>query len=148
MPPYVFPGPGPGRPKGTHHGRIRALLVLDKMLEEEGNLELLRQSLQTLFTKNPSRFFEKFIMPLLPAQTKLTLDTEGVIAWRSFLTTTHIPDSSPSTMPVIDVSEPSAVDGASARPCLPPPSLSTVVEARPPATTAGSPPPTSSPSEA
>ena len=94
MPSNLPPGPGPGRPKGSHHGRIKALLVLDRLLEEEGNLELLRQSMQTLFTKNPTQFFQKFIMPLLPAQTKLTLDTEGVIAWRSFLTTTPTPDLS------------------------------------------------------
>jgi len=55
-----------GRRKGSVGGRVRALMVLDAMLNEEGNLEHLRAAPQANFSKDPIRFFCSFIMPLLP----------------------------------------------------------------------------------
>lgn len=76
-----------GRPKGTYNGRIRALATLDSFMSDPQVQNDLHAAFREAFQKNPMRFFRQIVMPLLPAQTKLTLDAEGVIAWRSFLTT-------------------------------------------------------------
>jgi hypothetical protein len=53
-------------------GRKRNLAVLEKALERE-------------FLKNPVAFFKGIIMPLLPKESKLELDRDGVIRWQSLL---------------------------------------------------------------
>ena len=37
------------------------------------------------FAKDPVRFFKTVIMPLLPKESKLKFDQEGVIQWKSLL---------------------------------------------------------------
>ena len=74
-----------GRPKGTAGGRIQALAALDEMLAKKKNRKTLVQALEQDFIENPVRFFKAIVMPLLPKESKLSFDHEGVVAWRSLL---------------------------------------------------------------
>ena len=75
-----------GRTKGAVGGRTRALLVLDSMLGEERNVERLREALQTMFDKDPAKFFRDIVMPLLPKESVGKLESgDKVIEWRGLL---------------------------------------------------------------
>lgn len=37
------------------------------------------------FDKNPLQFFKTIIMPLLPKESKMAVDHDGVIEWKSLL---------------------------------------------------------------
>jgi hypothetical protein len=74
-----------GRPKGSYGGRILALASLDKMMARRKNQNALIRALEKDFKSNPVRFFKTVIMPLLPRESKLSFDHEGVIQWRSLL---------------------------------------------------------------
>ncbi len=74
-----------GRPKGSYGGRIQALAALDRMLGKKKNQVVLTKALEEEFVKNPVRFFRNIVMPLLPRESKLKLDEEGVVQWRSLL---------------------------------------------------------------
>ncbi len=74
-----------GRPKGSYGGRIQALASLDKIVGRRKNLAALERALEVEFAKDPVRFFRSIIMPLLPKESKLELDREGVIRWQSLL---------------------------------------------------------------
>jgi hypothetical protein len=76
-----------GRPKGSCGGRARALAVLDKMLGKKRSETALLRALEEEFEKDPVRFFKTIVMPLLPKESKLKLDQDGVIEWRSLLDT-------------------------------------------------------------
>lgn len=47
-------------------GRRQALRELDKMLENEDNLDKLAVAFQKQFDRDPFKFFNKFVVPLLP----------------------------------------------------------------------------------
>jgi hypothetical protein len=74
-----------GRPKGSYGGRIQALAGLDKLLARRKNQKALINALEAELQANPVRFFKTVIMPLLPRETKLAFDHEGVIQWRSLI---------------------------------------------------------------
>jgi len=67
-----------GRPRGTGkpHGRVLALRLLDKMLEEEDVQVLLGQKFREAFRKNPVVFYERIIAPLLPRDVTLKSNPE------------------------------------------------------------------------
>ncbi len=69
----VSPNPT-GRPKGSLSGRLKALSLLDKMMGNPDNQKILSEALQSEFEKNPCQFYLKFIVPLLPKQSKLSID--------------------------------------------------------------------------
>jgi hypothetical protein len=74
-----------GRPKGSYGGRIQALAELDRMMGRGQNKRLLARALQEEFRKDPMGFFRSVIMPLLPKESKVAVDREGVITWRSLI---------------------------------------------------------------
>ena len=74
-----------GRPKGAYGGRIQALASLDRILGKRKNLASLERALEREFLKNPVAFFKGIIMPLLPKESKLELDGDGVIRGQSLL---------------------------------------------------------------
>lgn len=55
-------------------GRAQALAILDTLLEKETNRRALARSLQRRFSKNPARFFQVFVMPLLPKDSLLRIE--------------------------------------------------------------------------
>ena len=67
-----------GRPKGTCGGRARALVILDKMLGKKRSEAALMKALEQEFEKDPVRFFKTIVMPLLPKESKLNVDRDGV----------------------------------------------------------------------
>ena len=74
-----------GRPKGSYGGRIKALAALDRMLGKKKNQTVLMKALEKEFLNSPVRFFRTIVMPLLPRESKLKFDREGVIEWRSLV---------------------------------------------------------------
>ena len=80
-----------GRPRGTSGGRVQALAALDVMLAKKKNQRALVKALEDELLGNPVRFFKTIIMPLLPREARLSLENEGVIAWRSLLAESEAP---------------------------------------------------------
>ena len=76
-----------GRPKGSYGGRIQALAGLDKLLARKKNQKALIAALEADLQKDPVRFFKTVIMPLLPKESKLSLDNDGIVEWKSLLET-------------------------------------------------------------
>ena len=74
-----------GRPKGSYGGRIQALASLDKLLSRRKNQQALIKALEKDLQANPVRFFKTVIMPLLPRESKLSFDHDGVIQWQSLI---------------------------------------------------------------
>lgn len=74
-----------GRPKGSYGGRIKALAGLDKLLARHKSQKALIRALEAELHADPVRFFKTVIMPLLPRESRLAFDHEGVIQWRSLL---------------------------------------------------------------
>ena len=74
-----------GRPKGAFGGRVLALASLDRLLAKKKNQKALIEALEAELQANPVRFFRTVIMPLLPRESKLSLDHDGVIRWQSLL---------------------------------------------------------------
>jgi len=62
-----------------------ALASLDKLLARKKNQKALILALEKDLQANPVRFFRTVIMPLLPRESKLSFDHDGVIQWRSLL---------------------------------------------------------------
>ena len=74
-----------GRPKGSYGGRIQALSALDKMLAKKKSQSALIRALEAEFMNDPVRFFKTIIMPLLPRESKLKFDHDGIVQWQSLV---------------------------------------------------------------
>ncbi len=74
-----------GRPKGSCGGRMLALSGLDKMMARKKNQRALMLALEKELQANPVRFFRTVIMPLLPKESKLTFDQDGIVEWKTLL---------------------------------------------------------------
>jgi hypothetical protein len=74
-----------GRPKGSYGGRIQALALLDRIMAQSQRKRKLEAAMITEFEKNPMLFFKSVIMPLLPKESKMQVDHDGVIEWKSLL---------------------------------------------------------------
>ncbi len=60
-------------------------MALDAMLAKKKNQRALLDALESELTANPVRFFKTVIMPLLPREARLSLENDGVVAWKSLL---------------------------------------------------------------
>lgn len=67
-----------GRPKGSknHDGLNDVLNMLKDFISDKKNIEALKKDFQTKFNSNPSGFFYKMVMPLLPKNIDVTSDGE------------------------------------------------------------------------
>ncbi len=74
-----------GRPKGSFGGRMLALASLDKLLARKKSQKALILALEKEFHANPVRFFRTVIMPLLPKESKLSFDQDGIVEWKTLL---------------------------------------------------------------
>ena len=75
-----------GKPKGCVGGRSRALKVLDDMLVQEENLAALETALKAELHKNPIRFFRTIVMPLLPHDARIEVQSAPqVMVWESLV---------------------------------------------------------------
>ena len=74
-----------GRPKGSYGGRIQALAELDRILSRSSNKRLLSRALEKEFRADPAKFFKSVVIPLLPRESKLAVDHDGIIEWKSLL---------------------------------------------------------------
>ena len=95
-----------GRPKGSYGGRIQALAGLDKLLARKKNQQALIAALEKDLQKDPVRFFKTVVMPLLPKESKIAFDHDGIVEWRSLLgVTVKLKDGKLVT------EEPAAIEG-------------------------------------
>jgi hypothetical protein len=115
---------------------------MDQVLAEDGNEAKFKAAVREAFNRNPMRFFERFIMPLLPKEARLSLDSEGVIKWQSLLVTHPIQPSDLSMLREATGSESFVAVDDSERHELPLPNSSTSQE-NSGESTPGSLPPTS-----
>ena len=74
-----------GRPKGSVGGRVLALTSLDKLLAKRKNQRALIAALEKDMQRDPVRFFKTVIMPLLPKESKLSIDHDGIVEWKSLV---------------------------------------------------------------
>ena len=74
-----------GRPKGSRSGRAKALAQLDKVMARRKNQKFLDAAIEADFHANPMVFFKTVIMPLLPREARLSMETPGVINWKSLI---------------------------------------------------------------
>ena len=74
-----------GRPKGSYGGRMQALAGLDKLLARKKNQQALILALEKELQANPIRFFKTVIMPLLPKESKLSVDRDGIVEWKTLV---------------------------------------------------------------
>ena len=74
-----------GRPKGCCGGRIRALAGLDRVLGRKKNESALIAALEKELQDNPVNFFKTVVMPLLPREAKLSVESDGIVMWRNLL---------------------------------------------------------------
>jgi hypothetical protein len=114
-----------GRPKGIKSGRMQALGVLDDLLKDADTLATLREGLQKALERDPSWFFRRIIMPLLPKDATVQLDKTGAIQWVRLSTTIPTEGNNLSMTPAISDLESSALDDGSERPFVSQESCST-----------------------
>ena len=62
-----------------------ALTSLDKLLAKKKNQKALLDALEQELLKDPVRFFKTVIMPLLPRESKLSFDQDGIVEWKTLL---------------------------------------------------------------
>jgi hypothetical protein len=62
-----------------------ALASLDKLLARKKSQKALILALEKEFHANPVRFFRTVIMPLLPKESKLSFDQDGIVEWKTLL---------------------------------------------------------------
>ena len=74
-----------GRPKGSYGGRIQALAVLDRLMAGKKKQYALRLAMGQEFDRDPMKFFKTVIMPLLPKESKVAMDHDGIVMWRNLL---------------------------------------------------------------
>ncbi len=77
-----------GRPKGSSGGRMRALLKLDEMLSKKRNERVLMQAMEEELLRDPVGFFKSVVMPLMPKESRLSVENDGVVKWQTLLGTT------------------------------------------------------------
>ena len=95
---------------------MQALGVLDDLLKEEGVRTTLREGLLKALERDPVWFFRRIVMPLLPKESSLQIEHDGVIEWRLLSNTPPIGANSESTMLGRRDSELSAPDDDSEKP--------------------------------
>ena len=81
-------------------GRSRALAVLDYLLTKQRHQAKLYNELEAAFEKDAVGFFKSLVMPLLPRESKIAVESDGIVVWGSLTTTQppeakEIPDVSP-----------------------------------------------------
>jgi hypothetical protein len=74
-----------GRRKGSCGGRAQALAIMDRMLAKSKNKEQLEEEMEEEFRKGAMKFFKNFIMPLMPKESKLAVENDGIVMWRNLL---------------------------------------------------------------
>ena len=74
-----------GRPRGLKGGRVRALQDLDRMMaRSKGRGELIK-ALEDYMRDKPIEFFKTVVMPLLPKEAKLEVQSERIVRWENLL---------------------------------------------------------------
>ena len=74
-----------GRPKGSYGGRTLALRSLDKLLAKKKNERAIMVALEKDLIANPVHFFKTVVMPLLPKESKLAIESDGIVEWKSLV---------------------------------------------------------------
>jgi hypothetical protein len=58
---------------------------MDRMLAKSKNKEQLEEEMEEEFRKGAMKFFKNFIMPLMPKESKLAVENDGIVMWRNLL---------------------------------------------------------------
>ena len=74
-----------GRPQGSYGGRRLALANLDKLLAREENQTTIMAAIQAELDRDPFGFFKSIVMPLTPKESKIALEDDGIVEWKSLV---------------------------------------------------------------
>jgi hypothetical protein len=74
-----------GRKKGFRGGRTQALASMDHMLAKSKNKQQLEREMEEEFQKGAMKFFRTYVMPLLPKESKVAVENDGIVMWRNLL---------------------------------------------------------------
>jgi len=58
---------------------------MDRMLAKSKNKDQLEEEMEAEFRKGAMKFFKNFIMPLMPKESKLAVENDGIVMWRNLL---------------------------------------------------------------
>ncbi len=67
---------------------MRALMKLDEMLSRKRNARVLMQAMEAELLCDPVGFFKSVVMPLMPKESRLSFENDGVVKWQTLLGTT------------------------------------------------------------
>lgn len=84
----LFEKGNPGRKKGAICGRKKALSALDYVAAQAGTQRKLKKMFQDAVAKSPAKFFQLYVMPLLPKETKLELEGDMNIMVQAIISET------------------------------------------------------------
>ena len=71
--------------KGSVGGRMLALQLLDGILGRRVSKRTLNAALAKELKEHPLAFFKTIVMPLLPKESKLAVETDGIVEWKSLV---------------------------------------------------------------
>ena len=74
-----------GRPRGSVGGRMQALMLLDKILGKRKSQRGLTEALEKELERDALAFFKTIVMPLLPKESKLAVENDGILEWKSLV---------------------------------------------------------------
>jgi len=64
---------------------MQALMLLDKILEKRKSQRGLTEALEKELREDPLGFFKTIVMPLLPKESKLAVENDGIVEWKSLI---------------------------------------------------------------
>lgn len=64
-----------GRPKGVLSGRMQAVTILDRILANAKNQQIMERRLTEKLRKDPVWFFRALVIPLVPKEQVMKLET-------------------------------------------------------------------------
>lgn len=64
---------------------MQTLASMDRMLAKAQNKKQLDREMEEEFQKGAMKFFRTYVMPLLPKESKVAVENDGIVMWRNLL---------------------------------------------------------------
>ena len=61
------------------------MFMLDRMLAKKKSEKQMMAALEKYLEKKPLEFFKTIVMPLLPKESKVSMEHDGIVMWRNLL---------------------------------------------------------------
>jgi len=80
-----------GHQRGVFSGRVQAMKLLDDVLGKSKSKRTLTKALEEELKARPIEFFKTIVMPLLPKESKLSVENDGIVEWKSLVEAFPLP---------------------------------------------------------